>query len=255
MNDDEAAQRRLALFCEIFDGLVRAAPGSDDSTRRALALLSPLPAAPLIADFGCGPGAASLVLARATGARVLALDTHAPFLAVLRRAAAAHGLGDHVQPVCADMARPPIAPAGLDLVWSEGAAYTVGVADALAAWRPLLRAGGQLVLSDLVWLTGDRPAEAAGFWNAAYPAMADADALAATLTASGFTPAGRFILPRSDWSEGYYAPLERRLAAFRSAHPGDPDAAAVAAEIGAEIALWRRLGGAWGYVVQAAVAA
>jgi serine/threonine-protein kinase HipA len=252
MTDDEAAQRRLVLFFDVFDGLARVAPGSDTSTAQALARLSPLPSAPIIADLGCGPGAASLVLARETGGRVLAVDLHTPFLAALRHRATAQGLQSRIHAVRGDMARPPIGEATLDLVWSEGAAYTVGTATALKAWRPLLRPGGQLVLSELVWLTDDRPADAREFWKAAYPAMADIDALSALVASAGFSPGARFVLQRSDWDDGYYVPLERRLAGLRAAHPGDPDAASVAHEIAREIELWRRSGHAWGYAVQIA---
>lgn len=84
-------------FWTLHHGLLRQAPGSDASTRLLLDLARPWPDHPRAVDLGAGPGRSSLVLA-AAGAHVTAVDTHGPFLAGLRTAAAArqrlrlHGL-------------------------------------------------------------------------------------------------------------------------------------------------------------------
>ena len=75
-------------FWHLHRGLPRQAPGSDATTRRLLSLADPLPAAGEALDLGCGPGRASLVLARETGLHVTAVDTSAEFLA---RAGAGRG--------------------------------------------------------------------------------------------------------------------------------------------------------------------
>ena len=54
--------------------------GSEASTRRALSLLGQVPPNPVVIDFGCGSEPARLVLARATGGHVTAVDIHEPFL-------------------------------------------------------------------------------------------------------------------------------------------------------------------------------
>jgi methylase of polypeptide subunit release factors len=60
--------------------LPREGPGDDASTECALRLLQHLPPRPRILDIGSGPGAQTLVLARATGGTVTAIDVHQPFL-------------------------------------------------------------------------------------------------------------------------------------------------------------------------------
>lgn len=240
--------RQTALFLELLSGLRRHAPGSDVTTRRALALAPDLPAAPIVVDMGCGPGAASLVLAEALpGARIVALDLLMNSLARLQAHTPAR-----VLPVLGDMARPPLAPESVDLVWAEGSAYAIGWADALRTWRPLLRRGGCLAASDAVWLTGDPPPEARAFWDEDYPQMTVRAGALAALRAGGLEPVADFLLPAADW-EAYYGPLEARLRQFRADHPDDADAAAVAAAATAEIDLFRRHGGSYGYLFMVAM--
>ena len=58
-----------------------------------------------------------------------------------------------------DMRQLDFEPASFDLIWCEGAAYIMGVEAALRAWRPLLKPGGRLALSEAAWL---RPEPARG---------------------------------------------------------------------------------------------
>ena len=74
----------MAAYTAIFDGLVHLGPGDAETTRKLAERLRPyLPSEPRVADLGCGVGASALVLAQALPkARVLALDSHAPFAGV-----------------------------------------------------------------------------------------------------------------------------------------------------------------------------
>jgi ubiquinone/menaquinone biosynthesis C-methylase UbiE len=69
-------------------------------------------------------------------ARIVALDSHAPFLAEVQRRAVAGGAADRVTTVLGDMAALPFPAASFDLVWCEGAAYILG-------WRRRWRRGGR----------------------------------------------------------------------------------------------------------------
>ena len=40
----------------------------------------------------------------------------------------------------------------LDLIWSEGAIYNMGFGKGIEAWRPFLRSGGVLAVSEITWL-------------------------------------------------------------------------------------------------------
>jgi serine/threonine-protein kinase HipA len=239
--------RALALLFELYGDMPRQGPGSAATTRRALALLPGLPPEPRIADIGCGSGASSLVLAE-RGGTVIGIDIHKPFLARLRADAAAAALEGKVLAVAADMVAPPLAEGSLDLIWSEGAIYQIGFAAGLARWRPLLKPGGFIAVTEATWLTDTPPESLRAFWATAYPAMTGIAANEAKLGAAGFRVLDRFVLPAECWIESYYAPLAQAIAAFRARHPGDAQAASVAEEAESEIELYRRHGDAYGYV-------
>jgi len=57
---------QMALMFSFYEGVLRKGPGGEASTLKALAMLGGLPPTPRIVDFGCGAGAASLVLASPT---------------------------------------------------------------------------------------------------------------------------------------------------------------------------------------------
>ena len=87
-----------------------------------------------IFDMGCGRGAATLALAQVTDATIVAIDLDEEALAAVARSASAAGL-NQVTTLCVNMADLPMELAPADLIWAEGSAYTIGVANALQAWR------------------------------------------------------------------------------------------------------------------------
>lgn len=234
------------LFFEVHRGLPREGPGSTASTLRALELARPhLPPLPRVVDLGCGPGAQTRVLADALpDALVVAVDLHPPFLVQL-----AEALGTdcaRVELAVGDMATwAPQEP--VDLVWCEGAAYVMGVPAFLERWRAQLRPGGCVALTEAVWLT-DAPSPASlAHWASEYPQMTDVAGLLEQVRAAGLELLGHFVLPRSDWLEEYYAPMQARLDALVTEHAGDPQALTELAVHQREIDVYREHGDELGY--------
>ena len=227
-------------------GLPREGPGSDGSTRAALARLPPLPPAPVIVDLGCGPGRQSLVLARAIGAKVIAVDLDQRYLDQLSRSAAAEGLAHLIELRRADMGALDFPLGSVDLVWSEGAAYILGFEQSLRRWRPLLKPTGLVAASELSWLTDDPPEEAKAFWAAAYPGMATVEENRHRARSAGFDVLGSFALPESAWWDEYYGPLLERMERLRP--NAGPSLAAHIGQLEREIELFRRHYEAYGYV-------
>ncbi len=234
-----------ALFL-LHRDLPREAPGSDACTLEALRRLPGLPPSPVILDLGCGPGPSSLVLAEALETRVIAIDLHAPFLDQLARDAAAAGLSHLVEPRRADMGAPGLSPGSVDLIWSEGAAYALGFAEALRCWRPLLRPGGLMAVTECSWLVADPPDEPRAFWDAGYPAMGTVAENRSRAESAGLEVLETFPLPASAWWDEYYNPLLARAAALRPS--ASPELTALLDETEREADLFRRHGDAYGYV-------
>jgi SAM-dependent methyltransferase len=230
------------LFFALHSGLAHEAPGRREDTLRALALTG-LSGPLQVLDAGCGPGAASLaLLAALPEAHVTAIDLHPPFVEAARAAAEAAGVADRVTALVADMAAPPVAPGALDLVWSEGAAYSVGVETALAAWRPLVVPGGRLAFTEAVWLTATPHPDARAFWEE-YQEMTDAAGTRARAARAGWRVTDDFVLPEAAW-DAYYRPLEARVDALAALHGEDHP---VIAEHRREIALRRAHPDDYGY--------
>lgn len=207
----------MSAYTVVFKDLVHLGPGDSATTEKLAERLGPeLPAESRVADFGCGAGASALVLAQCLPqAQVLALDSHAPFIARLEAVANARGFGDRINAVAGDMLDPPSLDGVMgefDLIWSESAIYSVGRTVAFTHWRPLLRPGGWLVFSDIVWQceATKRSDEASSFWEKEYPDIATTDAVVDELNAAGFTPLDPVLSGRKSWSN-YYEPLRDRL--------------------------------------------
>lgn len=235
------------FFFEVHRDMPRQGPGSDASTLRALSLAGPLPQTPDILDIGCGPGAQTLCLARATGGRITAVDTCQPFLEDLAARAAAAGLSEKIIPRNQSMSELTDPDGSYDLVWSEAAVYNMGFDAGLRAWRRLLRSGGVLGVSECVWLTDTPPEAARAFWASEYPAMTSVEENLVLLARSGYRLLGHFVLPASDWMDGYYLHIRARLAALLPLHAGDPGAEEVFAMEESEIRMYEDHGDSYGY--------
>ena len=131
-----------------------------------------------MADVGCGCGSSALLLAGECGAQVTAVDLFPHFLERMEERAAQLGIatGDKVVgqgcpgivALEADMAALPFAEGQFDVVWSEGAVYNLGYVRALELWKPFVKQGGYVAVTDVVWLHPERDAEVEKFWQEAY---------------------------------------------------------------------------------------
>lgn len=141
----------------------------------------------------------------------------------------------------------PFDTGSLDAIWSEGAIYNIGFENGVRRWRQLLKPGGILAVSELTWLTANRPAELEAHWSARYPDVGTASSKLAVLERNGYVPLGYFVLPEHCWLVNYYRPLQQRFPAFLAKHGSSDAAAAVVAEEEVEISLYERYRAFVGY--------
>ncbi len=140
------------------------------------------------------------------------------------------------------------APASVDLLWSEGAAYIIGFERALTLWRPLLARAGRAAVSECSWLTRSPPEEAAAFWAAGYPTMGTVEENVARAERAGCSVLGTLVFPREAWWDEYYAPMRGKLAALRERATSDAALAAAILEVEREIVMYERCGDSYTYV-------
>jgi SAM-dependent methyltransferase len=234
------------LFFEIHQGLPTEAPGSDEATLEALSHVPDLPSRPRILDVGCGPGRQTLALARVTGGHVTAVDTHRPFLEDLRARAGEEGLRGSITLLNRSMMELGFEPESFDLLWSEGAAYIMGLGNALRSWRRFLKPGGALALTECVWLTNRPAPEVRAFWRANYPAMRTVSDNLDLIEESGYEVVRHFTLPESAWWN-YFTPMQRRVDALRARCAGDEEATQQLDAAEVEIRLFESYPGQYGY--------
>lgn len=232
----------MQLMVDLHQDNERQGPGGDAETRLAVTL-SGLKGQPnlKIADIGCGTGASTMVLAAELNtAHITAVDFLAEFLAKLEASAAEAGFADRITTLAESMDALPFEEGELDAIWSEGAIYNLGFAAGVAAWKPFLKMGGILAVSEITWLTDERPAEIQNHWHGEYPEIDTASAKIAVLEQHGFSPIGYFVLPEHCWLDNYYRPIQQRLGAFLDKHDHSDTAKAIAEGENTEIALYEK---------------
>ena len=226
----------------------RQGPGSTAITLKALALTGLANKPELhIADLGCGTGASTLVLAEHTDCQITAVDLFPEFLDRLTIEAAQYRLVKKINPLVASIDDLKFEAASFDLIWSEGAIYNIGFARGARYWRSFLKPGGVLAVSEITWLTNERPADIEEYWQSYYPEIDTLENKVAVLEGLGYEMLGRFTLPETCWEEEYYRPLEQRHEAFLERHGNNDLAARVVATDREEIAMYRQYQDSYSY--------
>jgi len=231
----------MQILIDLHKDNERQGPGGDAETRLAVTL-SGLKGKPnlKIADIGCGSGASTLVLAQELDTHITAVDFLPEFLEKLTQAAAKVGVAEKITTLAESMESLPFKAGELDAIWSEGAIYNMGFEAGIAAWKPFLKVGGILAVSELTWLTDERPAELQSHWDSEYPQVDTASAKMAILEKQGFSPIGYFALPEHCWLDNYYRPIQQRFSTLLDKYNHSDAVKSLVAAEEAEIALYEQ---------------
>jgi len=244
---NEPSPRFWEIFFEVYESLPRQGPGNRDCVARALRLCKELPQTPVVLDLGCGVGGQTLQLAELTSGSIIAIDSHAPSIERLKVTLNKRGLSNRVQAQIGDMAHPDQLPQSFDLIWSEGALYNIGIANALRVCRGLLRPGGYLAFTDAVWRKENPPLEVKASFDLDYPTMGWSDDIIATIHDGKFDLIGHFTLPDEAWWSDFYTPMETRIAELRGRYDGDSEAIAILDQIAEEPKMHRHYSSYYSY--------
>ena len=235
------------FFYQVFESLPRQGPGCAGATKHVFSLLPPLPYDAKILDVGCGSGTQTRDLATLTSGTITAVDNHQPFLDILAAKAGHASLSSRIKPVCASMDALPFEPGQFDLIWSEGAIFIVGFEQGLSLWKPFLRKGGYMVVSDADWFLPNPPAELMKWWESEGYVPVSEDEMKERVRRAGLRLIATYRLPEAGWWDNYYVPLLAQIKELRMTHGSDPAHAALLDSLEHEAEVYRKYKQYYGY--------
>jgi ubiquinone/menaquinone biosynthesis C-methylase UbiE len=241
------------LLVDLHKRAKRQGPGGDAETRKAIGLAMLDPSAPLkVADIGCGTGASTIQLARSLNAKITAIDFLPDFVEALKDNAENEGLMNQIIPLVCSMENLQFDDEEYDVIWPEGAIYNVGFEKGINDWRRFLKPGGILVVSEITWITSDRPSEIQKYWQTEYPEVDTASSKINILEKSGYSPVAYFVLPDHCWLDNYYRPMQSSFPEFLARHSYSEEAQTVVDAEKKEIALYEKYRAHYSYGVYVA---
>lgn len=238
----------LNLVIDLHKDQQRQGPGGNRETKLAIELSGIKNHSGLkIADIGCGTGASALILAKELQASIIAVDIATEFLDKLHKKAIEHGVSDRIITMTSPMEELPFVENQLDVIWGEGSIYNMGFENGIKYWKNFLKEDGILAISEITWLTDERPQEIEDYWNTQYGEINTASRKMMVLEKNGFSPIGYFPLPDYCWKENYYNPLVSSFDDFIRRHTDIEAAAEIVKQERSEIELYHKFNKYFGY--------
>lgn len=236
----------MQYFLEIYAALPIAGPGANAHTRQAYSMVPNAPDAPKILDLGCGPGRQTIELLKLSGGTVVALDFLPTMLERTKAAAREGQVEGRLETTQQDMTQMNFAADSFDIIWSEGAIYNLGFENGLSKLQSLVRPGGTIAVTEVVWKTPNPPQQIVDFWQQ-YPEIDTVENKLKIIEKLGYQNAGHFVLPDSAWLEGYYTPMQALLHEKAKEWASIPEAMNVIAEAQHEIDMFKKHSDHYGY--------
>jgi len=231
----------LELLIDLHKEGERQGPGSTELTSIAINMASLTKCNRIlqILDVGVGTGASTLQLAKSLNAEILAIDLSTVFLKILGEKARSQGLSEKISTRACSMDDLPFSEDNFDVIWAEGSIYNMGFSNGVEYLKRFLKPSGIMAVSEVIWLTTDRPAEIDEFWQNEYPEIASPSRKIGILEEQGLVLKGYFPFPKSAWWDNYYQPLQGRCDEFLSKYQSEAAKQLIAA-VNMEIELYEK---------------
>ena len=222
-------------------GLERQGFGSPEMTIKALSFIDNLSNETKIADFGCGTGGQTMVLAQNTTGTITGLDLFSGFIEKLNTNAEKLGLQNRVKGVVGSMENLPFPKNEFDVIWSEGAIDHIGFEQGVNYWNGFLKKDGYIAVTTATWFTDERPTEIEKFWVEAVPGIVTIVQNITIMQKAGYAFVAAFTLPEKCWTENYFIPREAAEKALLKKYAGNKDAENFFASDKYEVELFQKL--------------
>lgn len=236
----------LNVIHNYFLNVERQGPGNAEVSLKALSFVENLTETSKIADLGCGTGGQTVVLAQNTPCEIIGVDLCVDFIDRLNQNAEKSMLQNKLKGIVGDMCDLPFQDEELDLIWSEGSIYNIGFERGLREWRPFLRQGGYIAVTENTWFTDNRPSEIHEFWQDTYKEIDTIPNKLTQIQKAGYLPAAVFVVPGSCWTD-YYSAMENTQESFLERYKGNRTAEQFIAYQRHEAELYRKYKAYYGY--------
>ena len=236
-------------FYEAFEKMERLGPGSESSTLKACGHIDTTRKVKIL-DIGCGVGAHTLLIAKKyKNFQITAIDNNQEYIDKLNKKANELGLNNQVLGVCMSMFEMSFEEKSFDYIYSEGAIYISGFTNGLEDWKRFLKPEGKLICSEITWLVDDPSETSLAYWNENYSQMDSIENKIIQAKKLGYKDVDHFVLPKEDWIDNYYSPLEKQLRLMKSKYNGlNEEASNVIMMIEEEIEMYKNYGNEYSYV-------
>lgn len=236
------------LICDYFGRLERQGPGSPESTLRALSFIDNLSCESEIADFACGTGGQTMILAQNTKGTITGLDIHPGFIEKFNSNAAKLCLQNRVKGIVGSMDNLPFQNENFDVIWCEGAIANIGFQKGLDYWKGFLKKDGYIAVTYESWFTDERPAEIEKFWVDAVPEMSTIAHNISVLQKAGYSLVAAFTLPEKCWTDTFFIPQIAIQKTFLEENAGNKAAESFVEYMKHEAELYSKYKQYYGYV-------
>lgn len=175
----------------------------------------------LLVDVAAGKGEAACTLAGRFACRVVAVDLYDPFVNYAAAKAWHWNLRDLVTVLRADGKRLPMPDRVCDAAYCIGGPSIVGLEPCLAELARVVRPGGHVIVSDIVWRTKvQTPLGSEWKYVATIEPKLTAEEYAAAIEATGLRVERVHLHDRTAWEE-YFRPMLRVAEEAKTSQPAD----------------------------------